>query len=155
MDRVLHDHYVASLTTPELNWSGTYTYAAQQIHRPRSIAELQRLVETASSSLHVLGTRHSFNDIADAAGLPTRCVRRAFHLAAGCRGGQRTRQVDRGSLEAIPPKTALGKGFGEGHQWPELYPQLADFRRLAETYDPRGVFRNPYLSRTILGPAAP
>jgi alditol oxidase len=57
------------MTTPELNWSGTYTYAAQQIHRPGTIAELQRLVETASSSLHALGTRHSFNDIADAAGI--------------------------------------------------------------------------------------
>jgi xylitol oxidase len=60
---------MASIATPERNWSGTYTYAAQQIYRPRTIAELQRLVATADSSLHALGTRHSFNDIADAAGL--------------------------------------------------------------------------------------
>lgn len=53
----------------ERNWSGTYTYAAQQIHRPRTIAELQRLIGTSRSSLHALGTRHSFNDIADAAEL--------------------------------------------------------------------------------------
>jgi alditol oxidase len=60
---------MASIATPERNWSGTYTYAAQQIYRPRTIAELQRLVATADSSLHALGTRHSFNGIADAAGL--------------------------------------------------------------------------------------
>ena len=63
---VLHDHRVASITTPERNWSGTYAYAAQQIYRPQTIAELQRLIETARSPLHALGTRHSFNDIADA-----------------------------------------------------------------------------------------
>ncbi len=28
--------------------------------------------------------------------------------------------------------------------------RLADFRRLVEAYDPRGIFRNAYLSRTIL-----
>ena len=55
--------------TPELNWSGTYTYRARQVHRPRTIDELRRLVDTASGSLHGLGTRHSFNDIADADGL--------------------------------------------------------------------------------------
>jgi alditol oxidase len=60
---------VASITTPELNWSGTYSYAARQLHRPRTSGELQRLIETARSSLHALGTRHSFNDIADADGL--------------------------------------------------------------------------------------
>jgi alditol oxidase len=62
---------MASTATPELNWSGTYTYRAQQVHRPSTIDELRRLVETASSSLHALGTRHSFNDIGDAAGLVT------------------------------------------------------------------------------------
>ena len=57
------------ITTPEHNWSGTYTYRAQEIHRPRTIAELQRLIGSSRSSLHALGTRHSFNDISDAAGL--------------------------------------------------------------------------------------
>jgi xylitol oxidase len=54
---------------PELNWSGTYTYRAERVHSPQMIDELRRLIERASSSLHALGTRHSFNDIADAAGL--------------------------------------------------------------------------------------
>ena len=60
---------MASITTPERNWSGIYTYSAQQIYRPQAIDELQRLIATAPSSPHALGTRHSFNDVADAAGL--------------------------------------------------------------------------------------
>jgi alditol oxidase len=59
------------------------------------------------------------------------------------------------ALQPFHPRPHWAKVFGEGHQWPELYPRLADFRRLAEAYDPRGVFRNPYLSRTILGPSTP
>jgi xylitol oxidase len=66
---MLHDQLVASTATPERNWSGTYAYRAEQLHRPRTVDELQRLVQTASSSLHALGTRHSFNDIADAVGI--------------------------------------------------------------------------------------
>jgi hypothetical protein len=59
---------VASIT-PELNWSGTYTYRTRQVHTPRTLDELRRLIDTASGSLHGLGTRHSFNDIADVDGL--------------------------------------------------------------------------------------
>jgi xylitol oxidase len=29
------------------------------------------------------------------------------------------------------------------------YPRLADFHALAARYDPAGVFRNPFLTRTI------
>ncbi len=57
------------ITTPERNWSGTYTYRAREIHRPRTIAELQRLIGSSRSTLRALGTRHSFNDISDADGL--------------------------------------------------------------------------------------
>jgi alditol oxidase len=60
---------VASVATPELNWSGTYTYRAEHVYRPRTIDELRRLIDTASGSLHAVGTRHSFNDVADAAGI--------------------------------------------------------------------------------------
>jgi alditol oxidase len=56
-------------TTPELNWSGTYTYRTRQVYRPHTIDELRRLIEGGSGSLHGLGTRHSFNDIADADGM--------------------------------------------------------------------------------------
>lgn len=53
---------------PELNWSGTYAYRASVVHRPTSVTELLRLV-TTRPALHALGTRHSFNDVADAAEL--------------------------------------------------------------------------------------
>lgn len=49
----------------ERNWSGTYTYRARTIHRPGTLAELQQLIGSSSATLHPLGTRHSFNSIAD------------------------------------------------------------------------------------------
>jgi xylitol oxidase len=53
----------------EHNWSGTYTYRARALHRPSSVAELQEIVGGAEGPVHALGTRHSFNDLADAAEL--------------------------------------------------------------------------------------
>src|SRR5215204_3263489 len=49
------------------NWAGNYRYTAQAIHRPRTVEDVQSLVRHASK-LRVLGTRHSFNDIADSSG---------------------------------------------------------------------------------------
>jgi xylitol oxidase len=46
------------------NWAGNYTYRAVRLHRPTSVAEIQDLA-ARSRKLRVLGTRHSFNDIAD------------------------------------------------------------------------------------------
>ena len=54
----------ATTAPAEVNWSGTYTYRATQVHRPRSVAEVQDLVR-AGGRLHPLGTRHSFNGVAD------------------------------------------------------------------------------------------
>jgi alditol oxidase len=50
----------------ETNWAGNHTYRAASLHRPTSLDELRRLV-AGSAQLRVLGSRHSFNDIADAA----------------------------------------------------------------------------------------
>jgi alditol oxidase len=56
------------MTTPEndepSNWAGNYTYHAQNRYAPTSLAELQELVRNATG-VKALGTRHSFNDIAD------------------------------------------------------------------------------------------
>jgi xylitol oxidase len=49
----------------ETNWAGNYTYTAAQVHRPESLDALRSVVAHASN-IRVLGTRHSFNDIADA-----------------------------------------------------------------------------------------
>jgi len=46
------------------NWAGNYTYRAARLHYPQTIQHVQELVRR-SSKLKVLGSRHSFNDIAD------------------------------------------------------------------------------------------
>jgi xylitol oxidase len=49
------------------NWAGNYAYRAREIRSPRSIEELQELV-AQSSAIRALGSRHSFNDLADTKG---------------------------------------------------------------------------------------
>jgi len=46
------------------NWAGNHTYQAAQIHRPQSLDALRDIVRS-SKKLRPLGTRHSFNDVAD------------------------------------------------------------------------------------------
>jgi alditol oxidase len=46
------------------NWSGTHTYRARGLHRPASVEELREIVARAPR-VRVLGSRHSFTDIAD------------------------------------------------------------------------------------------
>jgi FAD/FMN-containing dehydrogenase len=49
------------------NWAGNITFRPAQAHRPGSVAELQALV-AGSPRVRVLGSGHSFNDIADTSG---------------------------------------------------------------------------------------
>ena len=49
------------------NWAGNHTYGATQVHRPRTVAELQDVVG-AADRVRALGSRHSFTDIADTVG---------------------------------------------------------------------------------------
>jgi xylitol oxidase len=49
------------------NWAGNYTYRAAQIHAPETVEQVQELVSRAHK-VKALGTRHSFNDIADSPG---------------------------------------------------------------------------------------
>jgi len=46
------------------NWAGNYTYRAARLHEPATIAEIRELV-TRTHKLRALGSRHSFNEIAD------------------------------------------------------------------------------------------
>jgi FAD/FMN-containing dehydrogenase len=50
-----------------LNWAGNYAFAAKRLHRPTSISKLQRLV-ASSQKIRAIGTRHSFNGVADTTG---------------------------------------------------------------------------------------
>jgi xylitol oxidase len=56
--------------SPGKNWAGNYTYRAQKLHRPSTIEQVQEIVASAPG-VRVLGSRHSFNDIADSSELMT------------------------------------------------------------------------------------
>ena len=49
------------------NWAGNITFAAQRLHRPTSIEQLQQIV-AGSRRIRAFGTGHSFNPIADCDG---------------------------------------------------------------------------------------
>jgi alditol oxidase len=55
---------------PETNWAGNYEYQSGELHRPSTVEQLQEIIASAPS-VHVLGSRHSFNGIADSAELIT------------------------------------------------------------------------------------
>lgn len=115
-------------TTSELNWSGTVTYTAERVVRPSSVDEAAQVVADADR-VHGLGTRHSFNDVADTAGtlldltgIPTDLVVDAEHrtvtLGAGTRYGDVAADIDRagfalhntGSLPHISVGGAVATG---------------------------------------------
>ena len=66
------------------NWARNYTYCAKSIHFPATIDEACDLVHR-SSKVRALGSRHSFNDIADTAGdlITLRNVPRSYALNRG------------------------------------------------------------------------
>src|ERR671911_790685 len=53
---------------PGKNWAGNYTYGARKLHRPSRIEQVQEIIANAPR-VRVLGSRHSFNDIADSSEL--------------------------------------------------------------------------------------
>ena len=56
--------------SPGKNWAGNYSYRAEKLHRPTTIEQVQEIIASAPR-LRVLGSRHSFNDIADSSELVT------------------------------------------------------------------------------------
>ncbi len=49
---------------PRENWAGNLTYSTDHLHTPASVEEVRQVVKSCSK-LRALGTRHSFNTIAD------------------------------------------------------------------------------------------
>jgi alditol oxidase len=49
---------------PRTNWAGNLTYSTDNVFAPKTVAEVQELVRKLPK-LRSLGTRHSFNSIAD------------------------------------------------------------------------------------------
>ncbi|MGO9955407.1 MAG: FAD-binding protein, partial [Solirubrobacteraceae bacterium] len=74
----------------EGNWAGNYTYRAERLHRPSTVEQVREIV-AAAARVRVLGSRHSFSDIADStelvtlAGLPVDLIvdRRAGTVSLG------------------------------------------------------------------------
>jgi xylitol oxidase len=56
--------------SPGRNWAGNYVYRAEKLHRPSTIEQLQETI-AQTPAVRVLGSRHSFNDIADSSELVT------------------------------------------------------------------------------------
>jgi len=84
----------------ERNWAGTHRYRALRLHRPRTVEELQAIVSGAPR-VRVLGSRHSFTDIADSDELV--------------------------SLEALPADLAIDREAGTvSFSGPVRYGDLAD-----------------------------
>lgn len=52
------------MSTQERNWAGNLTYHAARVHRPETVEHVQELVR-GSSKVRAVGSRHSFNTIAD------------------------------------------------------------------------------------------
>ena len=53
---------------PRTNWAGNIAFTPARFERPASVDELAELV-AAAPQVRVLGTGHSFNEIADTTGL--------------------------------------------------------------------------------------
>lgn len=54
----------------ETNWAGSYRYQAAKLHRPATLEQVQEIIANAPR-VRVLGSRHSFTDIADSPELLT------------------------------------------------------------------------------------
>jgi xylitol oxidase len=54
----------AEITAPRTNWAGNLTYHTDNLLIPKTVEETQSLVKS-TPKLRALGTRHSFNTIAD------------------------------------------------------------------------------------------
>lgn len=102
----LHDRSNETIETVErqTNWAGNYTYGAARWHFPKTIEQIPELVARCRK-IKALGTRHSFNGIADSDHdilslahcdrvLALDRERRTVTVEAGIRYGQLARYLD-------------------------------------------------------------
>ncbi|WP_326820922.1 FAD-binding protein [Streptosporangium sp. NBC_01756] len=112
------------MSEPQTNWAGNVTYGAARLHRPDSVERLQDVV-AGSGRLRALGTRHSFNRIADCpdgdlvslenlpASMELDTVRHTVTVSAGVRYGELARWLhDKGyalhNLGSLPHISVAG-----------------------------------------------
>jgi alditol oxidase len=118
------------------NWAGNYTYSAARLHYPETVEQVQELV-AGCRKLRVLGSRHSFNGIADSSedllslerfdpGVTVDRERRTVTVAAGVKYGQLCRELHRAgyalhNLASLPHISIAGAcatathGSGDGN----------------------------------------
>src|SRR5690348_5821883 len=103
------------------NWAGNIEYRAARVHRPESVAELQRVVASARY-VRALGSGHSFTPLADSpgdlvslAGLPSTVdiSWAGVTVSAGLRYGDVVAQLDRAgyalaNLASLPHISVAG-----------------------------------------------
>lgn len=61
---ISHSRHSPQDTPPLRNWAGNLVYGTNRLHEPASVDQLQDIVKHCVR-LRPLGTRHSFNGIAD------------------------------------------------------------------------------------------
>ncbi|OPG03195.1 FAD-binding protein [Streptomyces sp. GKU 895] len=106
------------MTETVTNWAGNITYTAKELHRPYSLDTLAALV-AGSATVRVLGSGHSFNEIAEpgaegtllsVAGFPpvidVDSAARTVRVGGGVRYAELARMVDAHGL-ALPNMASL------------------------------------------------
>jgi xylitol oxidase len=89
---------------PRTNWAGNYTFSTDNLLTPGSVDEVRKVVKN-SAKLRALGTRHSFNSIADSTAAQVSLKRldqvsldekaRTVTLGAGIRYGDLATVIDK------------------------------------------------------------
>ena len=146
---------VSSVDVTEIDWAGTYRFQAPVL-RPASIAEVQEVVRS-HDHVRALGTRHTFNGLADSPGVLVETAgvdpaievdadARTVTVGAGTQFGTLARELDRqgwalfnlGSLPHISVAGAVATGtHGSGNS----NPVLASAVRAIEYVDADGELR--------------
>ena len=91
-------------SVPRVNWSGNYRYHTDKVLEPVTVAEVQDAVRSVTS-LRALGTRHSFNGIADSTvaqistlglkNVQLEAVTKTVRVGAGIKYGDLAVQIDK------------------------------------------------------------
>jgi alditol oxidase len=55
------------MSANQQNWAGNVTFSTTQLHRPETVEQIQEIV-SRSNKVKVVGSRHSFTDVADSTG---------------------------------------------------------------------------------------
>lgn len=142
----------------QTNWSGLHRWGAERVHEPGSRDEVQRLVAGARR-VRGLGSRHSFNELADSEGgelislrhLPLDLVvdreRMRVSASAGASYGELAAELDRQglalhNLASLPHITLAGAIATGTHGSGDRNGSLATALRGVELVQPDGTLAN-------------